>query len=533
MKSTENIERLIKRFCAGKKAQIKTTPELDEKILTDALPAQNKTKTTQSAAVQPHIWRIIMRNRMTKYAAAAVIILAIIIGIVELGRPVGASAAFAAAMDNIKQARTFSCIEIFETSYKDSQGRRTCLFKQRWMFKEPDRERHEILASAPTRAKQVGQVTIWHYGKRQMLEFWPFDKTAEFHDMSSDYEVDDKTGEVRLTQLDTYLRDKLLKWSTGAVEDQGSVELDGRTVRMLQSHKDSRTTTVWIDPKTSFPVQIELTWTDKSRSPVKYTSIQIDTEMDDDLFSLEPPEGYTVALSKPLYSDDRQKMLAKIMHLGKCCMVYAYRHNDQYPGEIAYLVKGGVITDEALKKVRSAPDEPDGPPVIQYRRPDTNAPDWSIEVMLYEIHEDRSADGRVMVVMLDSHGELMPVQTLAQHLKPWPEHKKKLSIKMTHLHWLCDQYAQKHGDKYPARLEDLVGAEFSEDMIRYIQAPWGEPDEPAVIRYRPLPLNSELSAQIIFYEIFDQWPDDGAVVCYADGHCEIIQDQNRFEELIR
>jgi hypothetical protein len=153
--------------------------------------------------------------------------------------------------------------------------------------------------------------------------------------------------------------------------------------------------------------------------------------------------------------------------------------------------------------------------------------------MIYEIHEDRPADGRVMVVMLDSHAELMPVQTLVQHLKQWPEHKKKLSIKMTHLHWLCSQHAKKHGGKYPARLEDLVGAEVSEDMIRYIQAPWGEPDEPAVIRYRPLSAQVELSSEVIFYELYEQWADDGAMVCYGDGHCEIIADQNRFEELVK
>ena len=482
---------------------------------------------------QVKIWRIIMKGKIIRLAAAAVIIIVIIIGIIELGKPIGASVAFAAAMDNIKQARTFSCIEIFETSYKDGQERRTCFFKQKWMFKEPALERHEILESAPTRPSQIGQVTIWHYGKRQMLEFWSYDKRAEFHDMSSDYEVDDKTGEVRLTQLDTNLRDRLLKWSTGAVEDLGIVELEGKSVRMLRSRKDKRITTVWVDPRTKFPVQIEHKWTDQSRAPVMYTSIQIDTEIDDNLFSLEPPEGYTVRVTKALYSDERMKMVAKIMYMGKCCLIYKSNHNNQFPNELKDIVAAGIMSEKAFKNVLAAPDDPNGPPVIRYRRPDVNTPDPDIEVMLYEVQEEGSGDGRVMVLMSTPYAVLTPVRSLEQLLKPWPEHKKKLALQMTRLQWFCDHYAQKHGDKYPTRLENLVGAEVSEDMIKHIQAPWGKPDEPAVIRYRPLPLNVELSAQVIFYEIFDQWPDDGAVVCYADGHCEIISEQDRFEELIK
>jgi hypothetical protein len=37
----------------------------------------------------------------------------------------------------------------------------------------------------------------------------------------------------------------------------------------------------------------------------------------------------------------------------------------------------------------------------------------------------------------------------------------------------------------------------------------------------------------MLYEIFDQWPQDGIVACFADGHSEIISNQKRFEELIK
>ncbi len=417
MKYPDSIENVIKNFCTSKKSAVKTTTELDERIIDASLLAQEKWKKTQLAATQPNIWRIIMKSRITKLAAAAVIIIALILGVNYLGTPVdGASTVFAAAMDRVEKARTFSCTTIFEVSYEDSGKRGKYLLKQKSMFKEPDRERHEKLTSAPPWPQYKGEVTIWHYGRRQQLQFRPFDKTAELHDMSSDYEVDGKTGELKLTQLNTRLRDRLLKLSAGAVEDLGREELDGQSVRKLQSHKDMRITTVWVNPKTGYPVQIQHKWTDQSRSPVMYTSIQIDTELDDALFSLEPPEGYTLRVDKSSWPDDKAKIGTKVKYLGLWCVVYAGNNDNRFPDDLADIVRAGIITNEVLNKVLASPDDSDGPPVIRYRKPDKDA---------------------------------------------------------------------------------------------------------------------ERSTEVILFEIYDQWPEDGVVACFADGHCEIITDQNRFEELIK
>jgi outer membrane lipoprotein-sorting protein len=524
MRPADETKRLIRNV------PVNTSTERDREVLNDVLNALEQSKKLQSAGLQPNIWRIIMKQRIIKYATAAALFLVIIIGIIELGKPIGANVAFAAAMDNLKKARTFSCMEIFQAAYQDGDKDGKYLLKQKWMFKEPDKERHESLTSPWPR--YIGETTIMDYDKRQMLQFRPVEKTAEFHDMSSDYEIDDKTGEVRLTQLDTSLRDRLLELSAGAVEDHGSVELDGRTVRKLQSHKDTRTTTVWVDPKTNLPLQIEHKWTNQNRSPIMYTSIQIDTELDDDLFSLEPPKGYTLRVEKSSWPDDKAKIGTKIMRLGLWCWVYASNNDDQFPDHLADIVRAGVITESVLNIVLAVPDNPDGPPVFRYRKPNTDVKDRSNEVMLYEIYDQWPQD-RVVACFADGHSALIPVQTLVQLLKPWPEYKKKLSVKMTHLHWLCEKYAKKHEGQYPGELEDLVGEEFSDEAIKRLQAAPDKSEGPFVVRYRPPRADAELSTEVILFEIYDQWPNDGAVVCYADGNCEIITDQNRFEELIK
>ena len=72
MRSKDKVEEAIKkklRFTAG--------AELHDRILDDALNAQENSKKTKSAATGPRIRRIIMKSSITKIAAAAVIIIAI------------------------------------------------------------------------------------------------------------------------------------------------------------------------------------------------------------------------------------------------------------------------------------------------------------------------------------------------------------------------------------------------------------------------------------------------------------------------
>ena len=90
MKPEEKMERLVKRFCDAKKSSVKTGAEMDKRVLGEVFGAYDKSRTKESAASQPDIWRIIMKNRMGKVVAAAVIIAAALIGmkvLFGLGEP--------------------------------------------------------------------------------------------------------------------------------------------------------------------------------------------------------------------------------------------------------------------------------------------------------------------------------------------------------------------------------------------------------------------------------------------------------------
>ena len=74
MRPAEDIKRLIKNLTD------RTSAQMDERVLKDVLSALEESEKT-SALTEPNIWRIIMRSRITKLAAAAVIAIVVLGGI--------------------------------------------------------------------------------------------------------------------------------------------------------------------------------------------------------------------------------------------------------------------------------------------------------------------------------------------------------------------------------------------------------------------------------------------------------------------
>ena len=99
MKPAEKIERLIK------KSRYKASPEAYDRALHKFLQAVDAHERQKSALTEPNIWRIIMESRVTKLAAAAVIIIAVLVGIHQIG---GSGVAWAEVVSNIGKVKAFA-----------------------------------------------------------------------------------------------------------------------------------------------------------------------------------------------------------------------------------------------------------------------------------------------------------------------------------------------------------------------------------------------------------------------------------------
>jgi len=80
MRPAEHIKRLVKKL------NDTTSAEMDQRVLTDVLHTLAESE-KPTALTRPKIWRNIMQSRITKLAAAAVIVIAVLVGINQLGGP--------------------------------------------------------------------------------------------------------------------------------------------------------------------------------------------------------------------------------------------------------------------------------------------------------------------------------------------------------------------------------------------------------------------------------------------------------------
>jgi len=78
MKSSDNIEKMFTQ------TNIKTNTDMDKLVLGDAVNAMSKSNQEQQSTPDTYTWRIIMQSKITKYAAAAILI-AVMIGINQFG----------------------------------------------------------------------------------------------------------------------------------------------------------------------------------------------------------------------------------------------------------------------------------------------------------------------------------------------------------------------------------------------------------------------------------------------------------------
>jgi hypothetical protein len=101
MRSAENIERFIKNI------RYKTSAEMRNRTINDALEAHSKYRKVKWAAAHSNIWRIIMTSKITKLSSAALIIIAVTAGIIYFSGSIdGSSVAFAEVIRSIQSANS-------------------------------------------------------------------------------------------------------------------------------------------------------------------------------------------------------------------------------------------------------------------------------------------------------------------------------------------------------------------------------------------------------------------------------------------
>ena len=230
-------------------------------------------------------WRWIMRSPVSRIAAAAIFILAITgVAMLFLLGSGGTAFAFADFAAPILKAKTVKFKMIVETKGQPAQT----LTGELMVL---DGVRMRQVTELPDKSKVV-MIQDLSQGKSLMLV--PGSKTATV--LTSTSKRKDKTPEYDASVF--FRLFQLVEEKPDAVkhESLGEKEIDGRKVVGFRISSPGGDFSLWGDPKTGLPVRVEMTSGIEGSVKATFSDFVFNADMDESLFSLEPPTGYTVAV---------------------------------------------------------------------------------------------------------------------------------------------------------------------------------------------------------------------------------------------
>ncbi|MHC4693710.1 MAG: hypothetical protein ACYS67_13290 [Planctomycetota bacterium] len=218
----------------------------------------------------------IMKNKITKFATAAVIIIAVILGLNFIGGPNKSGLAFAEVVRPILTARTV----VFNVIMGEGEN----VPITRVMNMGTQRFRGEVLSPD---GKTVQVIIITDYDTSQMLQLIPKQKTAVLIELE-DIPETEKPENVLETMRNIIT--ELQNDPNISVEPLGEKEIDGRIAIGFRATGPDGESTVWADPQTALPIRLEQKW---RQMQFVCTDFEFDVELDETLFRMKIPEGYT------------------------------------------------------------------------------------------------------------------------------------------------------------------------------------------------------------------------------------------------
>ncbi|MHC4546618.1 MAG: LolA family protein [Planctomycetota bacterium] len=307
MKYADDIEKAVRNFCVAKTTEVKTTTGMDERIINDALQAHDQSKRMRSSALPLNIKRIIMKNQIGKFAAVAAIIIIVSIGISYIAKDHPGGIALGDVVKAMQQTKTVTWTEINEVHPPKEENEKIISsgnigHTARCFFKASGHRRREVTAQLKhPKTKIVSEHKHVHIidrnaGKALLLN--PQKKTAELHS----FEPTRGQGPM----IDVFLNPKA-NMPLDA-EPLGCKEIDSREAVGFRIRKKAATdlwageiTEIWVDAKTKRVVLVETGSADGDWKFILKDFV-FDQKLNDALFSLEAPEGYTEISPRPIMS---------------------------------------------------------------------------------------------------------------------------------------------------------------------------------------------------------------------------------------
>ena len=239
---------------------------LEKDVMNQVIREQNiRLKTATRATDALKIRRTIMKRPMIKIAAAAVIIIAVLIGI----NPFGGTITFAEVIEPILNAKTIVFDMILGT---DDTGMVT----------------HEIVVGSRMRrnmSNMPNMIMIIDIDNATLLARDTDAKTAVYADMEG------KLGDRHRSYI-KFARQIISQLQDGQVEELGERVIDGQKTIGFVGRSQNEEVRIWADPETALPIRIEAQIGQEFSFTMK--NFEFNAAVDESLVSMDVPDGYTL-----------------------------------------------------------------------------------------------------------------------------------------------------------------------------------------------------------------------------------------------
>jgi len=279
MKNADDIKKIFY------KAAIETNPLKDEKILENITAAYEQTNKAQSEKGELNIWRTIMKSPITKLAAAAAIIIAVIIGSNFLGIIGKSSVAWAKVAENVERIDTFKFnLKIIvhnndpDKSAEDTQAQWTIYLSSKYGFRmDIGNQDNEVSWYIPVENDKI--ITVIPSEKKWVQ--MPFSR-----DYAKQCEEKDP-------------RDYIKRFMSCEYTELGRQTIDGIEVEGIEvinpptdiEHLENAVGYLWVDVKKQLPVRVEISGNVDCNTVQCNMDFRWDEEFDAGIFQV--PSDYT------------------------------------------------------------------------------------------------------------------------------------------------------------------------------------------------------------------------------------------------
>lgn len=253
--------------------------------------------------------------RFRAQIAVAAVVLTAVLGLLPRFIPGAGAVAFADVAETLIKVRSATWKTQTEVKLPGNEVHKWTAVG---MFLAPSHERTEITADGKT------NIMIVDGEKNKLINLDPAAKTATVIDVTN-APSEGPFGKT-FQGLQKMVADAQ-RGEGGKVERLPAEEIDGRRTDCFRIQLGAIEVKFWADPKTFRPVRVEESASPETR--IVMTDFQVDKDLDESLFSLDVPAGYTV--EQPVQLDFSKKPIAYVAEALK--MAAEFNHG-VFPPEV-------------------------------------------------------------------------------------------------------------------------------------------------------------------------------------------------------